>query len=226
MAAMTAQPAQAPENTALAAELLDLEKFAATPLLREPFDFLIVPGFVKASARNAVSRDFPAIANPGSFPHATLSYGPVFRQLVEEMQGPRFRAAVEAKFGLDLSGRPTVLTVRGMTDARDGSIHTDSKTKIITVLVYFNEGWEDKGGRLRLLRSGTDLEDYVAEVEPGYGTLLIFRRSDNSWHGHKPYVGQRRTIQMNWVVDEAVKQREEARHGFSAKLKTLFGLGR
>ena len=226
MAPTTAQPAAAPENAALPAELLDLEKFAATPLRRDPFDFLIVPGFVKAAARAAVSRDFPAIAKSGSFPHATLGYGPVFRQLVEEMQGSRLRAAVEAKFAMDLSGRPTLLTVRGMTDARDGSIHTDSKTKLITVLVYFNEGWEGEGGRLRLLRSAADLEDYAAEVEPGYGTLLIFRRSDNSWHGHKPFVGRRRTIQMNWVVDEAVKQREEARHGFSAKLKTLFGLGR
>ena len=226
MVPSTAREAAAPGNAAPPADLLDLDKFAATPLVREPFDFLIVPGFVKAAALAAVNHDFPDIAKPGSFPHATLSYGPVFRRLVEEMEGPRFRAAVEAKFGMDLSGRPTVLTVRGMTDTRDGSIHTDSKTKLITVLVYFNEGWEVEGGRLRLLRSATDLEDYAAEVEPGYGTLLVFRRSDNSWHGHKPYEGKRRTIQMNWVTDESVKQREEARHGFSAKLKTLFGVGR
>ena len=69
---------------------------------------------------------------------------------------------------------------------KDGSIHTDSKTKIITVLLYLNEAWDAAGGRLRLLRSGTDLENYVAELPPSNGTLLIFRRSDNSWHGHKP----------------------------------------
>ncbi len=35
----------------------------------------------------------------------------------------------------------------------------------------------DTGGRLRLLRSGTDLEDYLLEVPPEEGTLLCFRRS-------------------------------------------------
>ena len=59
-------------------------------------------------------------------------------------------------------------TVRGFVRSRDGEIHTDSKTKLITVLLYMNEGWESDGGRLRILRSGTDLEDSVAEVPP-YG---------------------------------------------------------
>ena len=31
--------------------MLDLERFRATPLTREPFEFLIVPEFVKADAR-------------------------------------------------------------------------------------------------------------------------------------------------------------------------------
>ena len=77
-------------------------------------------------------------------------------------------------------------TVRGYLQRKVGSIHTDSKTKIITVLLYLNDDWSHEGGRLRLLRSGTDLEDYFAEVPPTQGTLLVFRRADNSWHGHKP----------------------------------------
>jgi Rps23 Pro-64 3,4-dihydroxylase Tpa1-like proline 4-hydroxylase len=117
-----------------------------------------------------------------------------------------------------------MITVRGHTDKTDGRIHTDSLTKIITVLVYLNETWDEGGGRLRLLRSGTDLEDYIDEVPPRFGTLLAFRRSNNSWHGHKPFVGERRTIQLNWVLDEGVKQREQKRHGFSAFIKRLFGI--
>ena len=32
--------------------MLDLDRFRATPLTREPFEFLIVPEFVKADARS------------------------------------------------------------------------------------------------------------------------------------------------------------------------------
>ena len=54
-------------------------------------------------------------------------------------------------------------TVRGFVREKDGSIHTDSETKIITVLLYMNEDWREDAGRLRLLRSATDLEDYAAK---------------------------------------------------------------
>lgn len=203
--------------------MLDLDKFNAAPLEKEPFEYLVLPGFLRQEMLAAISRDFPSIAKPGSFPAETLQFGGAFRKLLEELESDTFRHAVEQKFSLDLRGRPTVITVRGHTDETDGRIHTDSRTKIITMLIYFNESWQESGGRLRLLRSGTDIEDYVAEVDPGIGTLLAFRRSDHSWHGHKPFVGPRRAIQLNWVVNEKVKRREQKRHGISAFFKNLFG---
>ena len=45
-----------------------------------------------------------------------------------------------------------MVTARGVSAARDGQIHTDSRTKLITVLIYMNNAWEAKTGRLRLLR--------------------------------------------------------------------------
>jgi len=47
---------------------------------------------------------------------------------------------------------------------------------------------------LRLLRSPTDLDDVILEVPPQQGTLLAFRRSHNSYHGHKQFSGPRRVI--------------------------------
>ena len=118
-----------------------------------------------------------------------------------------FRGAVEKKFGIDLEQRPTMCTVRGCLQKKDGGIHTDSKTKIITVLLYLNEHWSEEGGRLRLLRNGTDLESYAAEVPPTDGTLLLFLRSNNSWHGHKPYEGPRRAVQFNSVTSTTWSRR-------------------
>jgi hypothetical protein len=208
---------------AAAKTILDLARFAVAPLVRQPFDHVIVPGFIAPEALPALNADFPAIAKGGSYPTEVLKFGAAFSALVEEIESEAMRRAFAAKFGVDLEGRPVMITVRGHTRAKDGRIHTDSKTKILTALLYFNDDWSAEGGRLRLLRSARDLEDYAAEVPPDKGTLLAFRCAENAWHGHKPFVGPRRTIQINWVTTEAVKQREIARHSFSARVKSLFG---
>jgi SM-20-related protein len=199
--------------------MLDLERFRNTPLTREPFDFLIVPEFVKAEARPVIDNDYPEVARPGSFPLREVNYGPAFANLIEDMRSDEFRQAFEEKFNVDLTNRPDMITVRGRCSEKDGKIHTDSETKIITILIYMNPAWEPSGGRLRLLRSGSNLDDVILEVPPTEGTLLAFRRSNNSWHGHKPFSGPRRVIQFNWVTSEAVVRREQNRHRLSAWMK-------
>ena len=203
--------------------MLDLERFRTTPLAREPFEFLVVPEFVRVEARAAIDKDYPEVGRAGSFPLREVTYGPGFAKLIEEMRSEEFRKAFEEKFNVDLTNRPDMITVRGRCSEKDGKIHTDSETKIITILVYMNSAWESSGGQLRLLRSGTNLEDVLLEVPPTEGTLLAFRRSSNSWHGHKPFSGARRVIQFNWVTSEAVVRREQNRHRFSAWIKKLRG---
>lgn len=202
--------------------MLDLDLFDATPLVDTPFPHLIVPGFLKAAAREKVQRDYPEIALPGSFPVTEVEYGEAFADLLAEMQGLALRASFERKFAMDLSGRPTMVTVRGRAQAKDGRIHTDSKTKIITVLLYMNGAWEAPGGRLRLLDNAESLENPIAEVPPDEGTLVAFLVTPNSWHGHGQFVGPRRVIQLNWVTGDEVVRHEQARHRFSAKVKRLF----
>ena len=202
---------------------LDLQRFEQTPLNREPFEYLVVPEFVKPQVREAISDDYPKVKKAGSFPLSEVTFGPKFKALTDDLNGPEFRAAVGRKFLIDLTGRPTMITVRGRCSEKDGKIHTDSKTKIITVLLYLNSKWESAGGRLRLLRSGNNLDDMVLELPPVAGTLLVFKRSDNSWHGHKPFAGERRVIQLNWVTDEEVVRREQRRHRFSATIKKILG---
>jgi SM-20-related protein len=200
-------------------ELLDLDAFRASPLRVEPFEHLIVPGFIPPGACGAIHRDYPAIDSPGSFPVEVLTFGPTFDRLLDALRSSAVRAAFEEKFHIDLTGRPTMVTVRGRCGPRDGRIHTDAVTKIITVLVYMNPGWEQAGGQLRLLRSADDLDDLVAEVPPVEGTLLAFRRCDHSYHGHKPFVGPRRVVQLNWVTDRWTAFRELTRHRLSAWVK-------
>lgn len=203
---------------------LKIDDFDATPLKTEPFEYLVLRDFLQRDALEGARADFPAVPSAGSHPPAGLKIEGRFKQVVDDIYSPAFREAVERKFKVDLSGRPLMYTVRGHCRARDGEIHTDSKTKIITVLLYLNDdSWNSGSGRLRLLRNGTDLENYVEEVEPAGGTLLVFKRSDNSWHGHHSYEGPRRALQFNWVTDQGVVDREQNRHGVSAFFKRLMG---
>ncbi len=204
---------------------LDYRRFADTPLERAPFDHLIVPGFLRPRAREALDAGFPAIGRGGSFPADSLDCGPAFAAFLAELRGPQLTDAVAAKFGIDLSGRPVMVTLRGQSRSKDGRIHTDSAAKLITALIYMNPSWDSAAGRLRLLRGPDDIEDYVAEVPPERGTLLAFRCGPDAYHGHKPYVGARRSVQVNWMTDQAVMRRELGRHGFSAWIKRLFGSG-
>jgi SM-20-related protein len=203
--------------------MLRLDALNVTPIERDPFEYVIVKDFIEREKLKQVLADYPQVPGPGSHPPSSLKIAGAFKSLMDEMLDIPFRKAVEEKFDTDLTDRPTMYTVRGSLRARDGKIHTDSKTKIITVLLYMNDdSWGSSTGRLRLLRNGTDLENYAVEVEPAGGTLLIFKRSDNSWHGHLPYEGKRRAIQLNWVTDQSVVDREQGRHGFSSTIKQLW----
>jgi SM-20-related protein len=200
---------------------IDLDLFERAKLETDPFPYVLLPGFVPHAGRAALAADYPKIDRPGSFPTPDLRFGPAFADFLREIEGPAMRAAFARKFALDLGGKPTMVTVRGQAQLKDGSIHTDTASKLITVLIYMNEAWEAKGGRLRLLRSKHDLEDMVAEVPPAAGTLLAFRVTKHSWHGHAPASGPRRVVQLNWVESEAVVRRERLRHGLSARVKRL-----
>src|SRR5262249_14992960 len=152
-------------------------------------------------AVEAVSRDYPRIANTGSFPLSELTYGPAFTELIAELSSPAVQDAFSDRFGVDLAKYVSLITVRGRVGSHDGGLHTDAKWKILSVLLYLNPTWENSGGRLRLLRS-KDIQNTAVEVVPKWGTLLAFKRADNSWHGHLPADGERRVVQLNWVTSQ------------------------
>ena len=200
---------------------INLEAFRRTPLNSEPFPYLTIPKFVRSDVYATLSQDFPVVTKPGSFPVSELSVTPTFEQFLGELRSTAVTQAFATKFDVDLAQRPTMITIRGMCRAKDGKIHSDSRSKLLTVLIYMNDIWPHKGGRLRLLRSVGDLNDMITEVEPGPGTMVAFLNTDSAWHGHTQYNGQRRAIQLNWVTDEGVVKREQGRHRFSAKIKKL-----
>lgn len=126
---------------------------------------------------------------------------------------------MEEKFDLDLSHAATTVTLRGRSGHRDGFVHTDSRSKILSLLLYLNEGWRGGEGQLRLLRKQGDLADPAAEIPANLGSLVVFRRSDRSWHGHTFYEGERRVLQFNYVRGGLATAMSAIRHRLSALAK-------
>jgi hypothetical protein len=185
--------------------MLDRDALEAAVVQTDPCLFVVVPRFVRPDALEAVNRDFPAIDGPGSFDPRSLPMGPAFAELIRELETAEIRAIASAKFGVDLEGHPLQMDVRRFSEQSDGNLHTDSKSKIVTALVYFNQRWRHTGGRLRICRSSWDFDDYAIEVSPEAGTLILFKRSNQSFHGFQPYVGERRSLQMYWVKAKRVE---------------------
>lgn len=201
--------------------MLDLKAISTAPVTRDPFKFFAIDKSLSDGDLDAIRADFPKIEKPGIFPLTALEYGPAFSRLVEEIRSPELARILGEKFGVDLTGLPVMITVRGQAQAKDGRIHTDTKDKVVTCLLYLNDKWDEGGGRLRLLRSGEDIEDYAAEVAPNGGAFAAFKVADNSWHGHKPFVGERRYVMFNWVRSEDALNRQLMRHKLSARIKKL-----
>lgn len=204
---------------------LNIDKLQAAKLETEPYLYTVVPGFLSPESVSRINATYPNIEKGGSYPIESLEENMTIKEVIDELDGPEFQKAISEKFNVELEGRPKMYSLRGYTRAKDGQIHTDSKDKIITVLVYLNENWQQPGGRLRILKNGHDVDDFVAEVPPDNGTLLVFKRADNSWHGHHPFEGPRRSLQMNWMTSEGTKGWHRVRHKISAAVKKLVPAG-
>ena len=202
--------------------MLNLEVLGKATVASAPFPYVAVSNALDEVSLARISRDFPAITQPGVFPLSDLRYGAAFDELIQDLQGPAFQALVAEKFDIDLAGRPLMITVRGQCQKRDGRIHTDSKDKLVTGLLYLNDaGWRPQGGRLRLLRDGRNLTSAIAEIPPDGGNLVLFRRTENSWHGHEPFEGPRRYVMFNWLRSDAALVKNVGRHKISAAFKRL-----
>ncbi|BBD79808.1 2OG-Fe(II) oxygenase [Aerosticca soli] len=212
-------------NTAALLDPARLDR-SDTEVHLEPFPFMIAHGQLPDEAREMLDRDFPRYASAGFFPYDPADCGPSIRALVEQFTAPAFARAIGRKLGIaDLERYPTLVTICRSLNKRHGTIHTDSRSKIATALLYLNPQWPDTSeGCLRFLSRIDDIDAMlVPELKPLYGEFAVFKRCDNSFHGHLPYAGERRVIQVAWLTSEDEKQRKTQRGRFARALKSVLG---
>lgn len=199
---------------------------ADTLVQAQPFAFLIAREQLPDTARAELAADFPRYSSAGFFPHEAKDCGPALNRLIDELTSREFADAIGARLGVpDLGEYPSLVTICRSLNKRHGTIHTDSKSKIVTALVYLNESWPDiSEGCFRFLNRIDDIDNVVvAEIRPLYGNLVAFRRADNSFHGHLPHEGERRVVQVAWLTSEDEKLRKTQRGKLSRLFKKLFG---
>lgn len=207
---------------------LDLQRLSAPAApCAAPFPLFVVEDVLPAVARAALDADFPGYSSAGFFPYAATDCGPSVRQVVEQMTSREFGDAVGRRLGIEgLGAKPTLATLCRSLNRRHGTIHTDSRSKIVTALLYLNADWPaTSDGCLRFLGRIDDIDSLVApEVRPVYGTLAAFKREENSFHGHLPFEGERRVIQVAWLTSEQEKLRKTKRGRFSRGIKKALGV--
>jgi hypothetical protein len=198
-------------------EMFDIERFEAAEMRHDPCPYFVVPGFVRPDALARANLHYPEIRDPGNFAIGKWPHGPGFQELIDALSNTELRSLFASKFGLDLAENPIQMTVRRLVAHDDGRIHNDSVTKRITGLIYFNDAWHLEGGRLRILRSEHDINDYAVEVPPVAGTLLAFRRNEQSFHGYLPCTGERRALQLHYVDPKRAERKDKRKRGPVAK---------
>ena len=194
--------------------------------LAAPFPLLSAEGMLDPAAAEQLRADFPRYRGAGFFPHETADCGAAINALVQELTAAPFADALGARLGVErMSSYPALVTLCRSLNRRHGNIHTDSQSKIVTALVYLNADWpHGAAGSLRFLRDIGDIETQVApQVAPVYGNLVAFRRTENSFHGHLPFEGERLTIQVAWLANADALARKTRRGRASRVLKKWLG---
>ena len=207
--------------------LLRPDRLDAADVRDAPFPLLIAHGVLDPGAIGALDDDFPRYKGAGYFPHDAADCGDSVNALVAELTDPAFADAVGARLGIaHLSRFPPLVTICRSLNLRHGSIHTDSRSKIASALLYLNARWPEgeHGGCLRFLSDPGDIDALlVPEIPPVFGTLTAFKRTENSFHGHLPFEGERHVIQVAWLVDEAARDRKTRRGRTSRFVKWVAG---
>ncbi len=189
----------------------------------EPFTYIVAENTLTDDEAEGVRDDYPEITKTGYLPLSKLEAKGSFKELIDDLQSEELAEVLSEKLGLELVGKPRMITVRKLSKIGDGRIHNDSLSKICTMLVYLNEDWNpEEGGAIRALNGDSSMDDFAEEVTPIAGNVFAFARSETSWHGHPPFAGERYVVQTTFLTSQAELDRKENRGGIQLFLKKLF----
>lgn len=199
--------------------MIDFNKLQSVEVDKTHYPFFTLDNcLIDNPSSTALARDFPDIESGGSIPPSSIDLEESIKKLISDLESQEMKTILEEKLNVDLSNSEIVTTLRGYSRKKDGKIHTDSKSKIITLLLYLNESWEYETGKLRMLKNGENLDDFIKEIPATLGSVVAFKVTENCFHGFLPFEGKRQSIQMNYVYRKNAKT-HKLRHFLSSLFK-------
>lgn len=170
----------------------------------EPYQWALVDGLFAHEDANALAASYPRdhfktvrgddgekgyeyearslIKMGAGIPSYAEDLSPAWRQLVDDLLSPDYRAATSQLTGLNLMEMQIEVNVFHYGPNAWLGAHLDLKDKVVTHVFYFNEVWkEEDGGCLSILRS-SDANDVHKRILPLVGNSAVLVRSENSWH--------------------------------------------
>ena len=163
------------------------------------FPYITLDTFINKEYINNILDNFPKNNLKGSIYISDLILDKHHSNLINEFESNEFKNIISKKLNINLDNAYPYITYRFISSIKDGKIHVDSKDKLITILLYLNPNWDNKNGKLRLLYNKYDIDNYIDEISPIANSCLIFKVTDNCWHGYNTYVGKRQSIQINYI---------------------------
>ena len=135
--------------------LIDLNSIKSAPVDDSFFPFFSVHNCITDEGVS-LSSEFPNLDKGGSYPSDMPGLSEKIRQLISEIESKEMKEILSEKFQVNLDNTEVITTLRGYSRMKDGKIHSDSKSKVLTFLLYLNEEWVNEKGLLRMLKNNSD----------------------------------------------------------------------
>ncbi len=194
----------------------------------EPYPHVVLDDFLDEAAASAFLREFPG-NNPGSWTNYThvnekkyaksdsSTFPPFIRNVVGELNSPRFLGFVEALSGIQDLIADDALMGGGLHRSGKGgflNIHADFTghphharwKRRINLLIYLNPDWQESyGGQLELWDKS--MSRCVRKIVPSFNRAVIFQTDPDSFHGHPepmtcPEGVTRRSLALYYFTEE------------------------
>lgn len=184
-----------------------IDRILTSPVIREPFDHIVIDDFFEEGFANQVEQEFPAFDSPlwyqydsplevkraqnfwDRFPPSTFrAFWGLCSHQMNQVLSVKFSSDLMADYGLNgggwhMMGRGGKLNVH-----QDYSIHPKLPLqRKLNIIIYMSRDWNPKwGGSLQLWSHNEETnlpKECVKEYLVNFNRAVIFDTTQHSWHG-------------------------------------------
>ncbi|MBF0109953.1 MAG: 2OG-Fe(II) oxygenase [Magnetococcales bacterium] len=109
-----------------------------------------------------------------------------YNELGETLTSSAYREALAKVTGINLKDAPMEAAMWRSDASTVFAMHDDQAQKLLTHVIYLNQGWNKRNGGVLQILASHDEDDVAFEIVPRLGLSVLIGRADNSWHNITP----------------------------------------